>query len=574
MARLRAHSTHALICAAALCVSAPHAAATTGAAARARTPAQSPQRKGGRSPRKSANEAARLVGEGVAALERDERARARELFERALQIEPSNSDAHTYLGALADQSGDLAAAERHFAAAARAAPASAPARNNHGAALMRLGRTREAAREFAAALRLDAGHAGALVNLAQIRFAAGTPDGLRAAYELLERARAAAPGDAEIARSLLVTALRLGERAAVARHFRDYTSALARASAGGGDAAAVGTGASALPSARAELGAALLEGGFAEEAAEELAAGAAGEPSKAEYIVMLARSHMARKDVKAAGRALEGALARGLEAAPIYAALAEVYEASGHVENAIPAMRLAIERDPRNESYRFRYGMLLTDTHAPAAAVVRLEEALKEFPRSSRLWFALGVAQAALNRADEAAKSFERARDLDPKFAPALAYLGMTHDVRGRFAEAVELYERALALDDRLAAAHYLAAEAILKQAPADETRAEPHLKRAVELDPRFAPARVSLAKIYMRGERFEETVAQLQSAVAADPALAAAHYQLGRALLRLKRNSEGQAALAEFKRLSEGQREQAREGPREIMRRLANVRF
>jgi tetratricopeptide (TPR) repeat protein len=322
------------------------------------------------------------------------------------------------------------------------------------------------------------------------------------------------------------------------------------------------------------LGAALLEGGFAEEAAEELAAAAAGEPSKAEYVVLFARAHMARRDVRAAGRALEGAVARGLEAAPVYAALAEVYEASGHVENAIPAMRLAIERDPRNESYRFRYGMLLTDTRAPAAAVIRLEEALKEFPRSSRLWFALGVAQAALDRVDEAARSFERARDLDPKFAPAVAYLGMTHDQRGRFAEAVELYERALAIDDRLAAAHYLAAEAILKQSPADEARAESHLRRAVELDPRFAPARVSLAKIYARAERFEEAVGQLRSAVASDPGLAAAHYQLGRALLRLKRNAEGQAALAEFKRLSEGQREQAREGPREIMRRLANVRF
>ena len=141
MARLRAHTTRALICAAALCVSAPPAAATPGAAARARAPAQSPQRKGGRAPQQKSADAARLIGEGVAALERDERARARDLFERALQIEPNNADAHTYLGALDDQSGDLAAAERHFAAAARAAPASASARSNHGAALMRLGRS-------------------------------------------------------------------------------------------------------------------------------------------------------------------------------------------------------------------------------------------------------------------------------------------------------------------------------------------------------------------------------------------------------------------------------------------------
>jgi hypothetical protein len=43
---------------------------------------------------------------------------------------------------------------------------------------------------------------------------------------------------------------------------------------------------------------------------------------------------------------------------------------------------------------------------------------------------------------------------------------------------------------------------------------------------------------------------------------------------MRLKRTEEAKVALADFKRLSEGQREQARQSPREIMRRLANVNF
>jgi superkiller protein 3 len=305
-----------------------------------------------------------------------------------------------------------------------------------------------------------------------------------------------------------------------------------------------------------------------------LNAALAAEPSNTEYVLLLARAYLLRKDIPAAGRTLEGALARGVESAPIYAALAEVYELSGHVENAIPAMRLAIERDPKSEAYRFRYGMLLTDTKAPAAAVIRLQESLKEFPRSSRLWFALGVAQAALNKIEEAAQAFTRAHELDPKFAPAFAYLGMTYDQQGRYAEAVALYERALSIDERLFAAHYLAAEALLKQTPSDEASAERHLSAAVALDSSFAPARVALAKILLRRERLEEAVAQLKSAVALDPNFAEAHYHLGRALTRLKRMPEAQASLETFKRLSEARREQSRTEPREIMRRLANVRF
>ncbi|HEX8722826.1 MAG TPA: tetratricopeptide repeat protein [Pyrinomonadaceae bacterium] len=506
--------------------------------------------------------AEKLTEEGAAALGGGDRARARELFRRALESDASNVAAHTYLGVMADQEGDLAAAEKHFATAAAEAPLLPSARNNHGAILLRLGRVREAARQFEVSLKLDRNQPSALFNLAQTHFQAGTPEELREAFLLFERAQQLAP-DAEAARALVVTSLRLGDRAAAARYFGEYLAALPRAP---------GEIAAARP--RSELGAALLENGLPEEASVELAAASAAEPSNPEHVVRLARAHLARKDVRAAGRALESAVARGVEAAPVYALLADVYEASGHVENAIPAMRLAIERDPKNESYRFRYGMLLTDTKAPAAAVIRLREALKEFPRSSRLWFALGVAQSALDKPEEAAGSFQRAHELEPNFAPALAYLGMTYDQQGRFDEAVEHYERALALDGRLGAAHYLAAEAILKRAQADERRAEAHLKEAVALEPGFAPARVSLAKLYMRGERLAEAVALLQAAVSSAPELAEAHYNLGRALMRLKRTAEAKAALDEFKRLSEAQREQARQSPRDIMRRLANVNF
>jgi tetratricopeptide (TPR) repeat protein len=237
-------------------------------------------------------------------------------------------------------------------------------------------------------------------------------------------------------------------------------------------------------------------------------------------------------------------------------------------------MRLAIERDPKNEAYRFRYGMLLTDTKAPAAAVIRLREALADFPRSSRLWFALGVALYLDRKHTDAAQAFERAVEVDPKFAPALAYLGMIYDETGRYAEALGLYERAVGSDDRLAAAHYLAGDALLRQTSPDMARAEAHLKRALELDSSFAPARLTLAKLYLRMERLTDAASQLEQLVAAKPDLAEAQYQLGRVYMRLKRTAEAQKALAAFKRLNEDQQQQAQNDRQELIRRLANVRF
>jgi tetratricopeptide (TPR) repeat protein len=506
--------------------------------------------------------AASLIAEGVSALERGDNAMAKKSFERAIEINSKDVLAHTYLGMMADRAGQLREAEHHFAAAVSADPSSPAALNNYGAILLKLGRGEQAAAQFQASLKLNKAQPSALVNLAQIRFSDGTPETLREARDLFERARQLAP-DAEIARALVVIALRLNDTAAAVSNYRDYASRLASASE-----------TVTAPSMRAALGAALLEAKLSVEAIEELGAATAADPANVDAVLLLARAHLSRKDIPSAGRALESAVARGINAARIYATLAEVYELSGHIENAIPAMRLAIERDPKNEDYRFRYAMILTDTKAPAAAIIRLQEAIAEFPRSARLWFALGVAQSASNRTDEAGKAFERSLELDPKFAPALAYLGMTYAEQGRFTDALALYEQALAIDERLAPAHFLTADAILKQVSADTSRAEAHLKRALELDQAFTPALLALGKLHLRLGRLTEATSELERVVAAAPGLAEAHYQLGRTYMRLKRKPEADAEFVTFKKLSDTEKEQAQNERRDISRRLASVRF
>jgi tetratricopeptide (TPR) repeat protein len=507
--------------------------------------------------------AAAVAAEGVAAFDRGDEAAARTLFARALQLDPKNVTAHTYLGIMSDRAGDLKDAERHFAAAAIAAPLLPSARNNHGAILLRLGRTEEAVRQFETSLKLDRNQPSALVNLAQIRFSQGTPESLRAALDLFTRAQALEP-DVGVARALVVVALKLNDRAAAAAGYRDYS---ARVAAGAGPEVA---GAAA----RADLGGALLEAELFTEAARELKAAVAADPSNVEAVVRLGKVYVALKDLPAAGRTLEGAVARGLEAAPVYALLASVYEKTGHVENAIPAMRLAITRDPQREEYRFRYGMLLTNVLAPGAAVIRLEEALKSFPDSPRLWFALGLAQFRWGKNDAAEKAFTRAAELDEKFAPAYAYLGILFAEQGRADEALKLYERALAADEKLGVVHHLIADVLLRRQDADLSLVESHLERAVRLDETFAPARLALAKVYIRTNRYPEAAAELERVIGLDPKMAEAYYQLGRAYLRLGRKAEGEATLEKFKQLSEEQKEQSQNERREIVRRLANVLF
>jgi Flp pilus assembly protein TadD len=279
-----------------------------------------------------------------------------------------------------------------------------------------------------------------------------------------------------------------------------------------------------------------------------------------------------KKDLRGAGRTLESAVASGLDDAKIYAALAEVYEADGHYENAIPAMRLAVQRDPRNEMYHFRYGLLLTDSHAPAAGILRLQEALKQFPGSARLWLALGIAQLTYGQNVEAENSFKHSLTLDAKLVPALAYLGTTYAERGQYDKAIGFYEQAIALNAQTAALHYLVADTMFKTSNPDTTRIEKYLKRATELDPKLAPAYLTWGKIYVRANRYSEAAPLLERAVSLQPELLEAHYQLSRVLVKLKRPDDANRELEIFKQLSEKQK--AQNESREIVRRLANVRF
>lgn len=484
---------------------------------------------------------------------------AKKNLRQIIAAEPNNVTAHTLAGMIADRENDLNEAEKHFAIAARLQPNAPETRNNYGVILMRLNRTREAAKEFEASLKANPNQPSAQTNLAQIYFNEGSPTALQSARNLFEKVFAIAP-DVEIARALVVIALRLKEKERAAKDFVSYANLAENKS---------------LPAAaRSELGTALLESGLFSEARLEFETAAKIEPDNIDVLVLLSRCYLEQKDIKSAGRTLESVVARGINNPKIYAALAEVYQVGGYFENAIPAMRLAIEADKTNEAYRYRYGMLLIDSKTPAAAVVRLKEAVNDFPRSAYLWLGLGVAQFYDSKFTDSQISLEKALSFNPKLVPALAYLAAIKISGGQSAAAVQYYERALVLDEKSAILHYLLADALLNDAGADTTKIEKHLRRAIELDVRIAAAHLALGRLYVRQKLYAEAAAAFEKTVALEPNRAEAFYQLGQIYGRLKRTEESREALAKFKELSELEKTQTKTEYSELVRRLANVKF
>lgn len=477
-----------------------------------------------------------------------------QLLKKALKIAPNNAQVHTFAGIFADSRQDFTAAENHFARAVRISPQSPELHNNYGAILLRLKRQKEAAREFEMSLRLQPAQPNALVNLAQIRFAEGN---FAAAQEFIEKAFNLA-ADAEIAHSLVVVALKLDQKERAAADYRKYAAL-----------------ANDFPAAsRFELGAALLESGLAAESAAEMQAVLSADAKNVDALIALSKAFLQQKDVKAAGRTLESAVAGGLDNAKIYAALADVYQAGGYWENAIPAMRLAIEREPQNEYYRVRYGLLLIDSKAPAAAVIRLQEAAQKFPSSAKILLALGIAQQADGKPVDAENSFQKALKLEPNSVPILAYLALITDEKGQYEQTRAMTTRALAVEEKNAVLHYLLADTLLKMPAGDAAQAEKHLKRAIEIEPNLTQAHLTLGRLYARQNRWAEAVAKFETSVKLAPELAEAQYQLGRALARVKRTEESNAAFERFKKLNETQTAQRETTRKELVQRLANTRF
>jgi Tfp pilus assembly protein PilF len=508
------------------------------------------------------SDAESLVAQGVLALEQNDLAEAKRIFLKAVELNSNDATAHTYLGIVNDREGDLKTAERHFAAAVRNDPRSASAHNNHGASLLKLGRTKEAATEFVASLNLNKNQPNALINLGQLRLNSGTPAALNEALTLFEQAYKLQP-DTETARALVVISLRLGKRESAANYYRQYAATLARPDA-------------VKPSVanRTELGVALLENALVTDAVTELTAAVNADPSNPEAILHLAKAYLKANDIPQAGRVLESAVARGIDTAPIYALLATVYEKGNHIENAIPAMRLAIQRDPKSETYRFIYGILLINALAPEAAVIRLKEAMELFPNSSRLWLALGIAHFKAGRNDEAAKSLTRSIELDPTYAPAFVYLGMTQVETGDYKSAISTYESGLRLNPKLTIVDFLIADVMMKQTDSDYGIIESHLLKSVKADPKYARARLALGKLYLRKSRLAEAAAEFEKVIDLESTVAEAYYQLGLTYRRLKRSEEATVLFDKFKSLSESQKEQAAKDRRDVINRLATVLF
>lgn len=160
-------------------------------------------------------------------------------------------------------------------------------------------------------------------------------------------------------------------------------------------------------------------------------------------------------------------------------------------------------------------------------------------PRSAAALRALGLAMLMEERPVKARKYLEAAAELDPGDGAALLALCLLPG--GEPARRLELTQRALAAAPRLPAASLMVARALAESGQPEE--AGRHYAAVLALQPDSLPANLELARLEMDDPRARgRAAARLAKALALEPALEAARFNLALVMLAQDRDAEALA--------------------------------
>lgn len=202
-----------------------------------------------------------------------------------------------------------------------------------------------------------------------------------------------------------------------------------------------------------------------------------------------------------------------------YDRLGFVYYKTGRLPDAIATLERAINAGAVDAALLAALGEYLQEAGQLDRSMSMLQASLKLNPNQMDAYEKLGVTYTRMGRAAEAEATFRRLIELDPGSATTFNNMGSLFLSRGRYPEAIEFLSRALTLNPEMAAAHNGLGVAYARTG--DMARAIEEWKTAVQLNPR----------------QFDTL------------------YNVGTALLRLKRPDEARPYLEQFLRTAPADR-------------------
>lgn len=232
--------------------------------------------------------------------------------------------------------------------------------------------------------------------------------------------------------------------------------------------------------------------------------------------------------------------------------LALAYQLSGNPPKAVAEYLLAADMDA-GERNIFACGIGLIGLGSADRAAKLFRSATVAHPDSARLWMGLGIAQDLQNNKIDSIRSLLHAIDVDPEYLPSYSFLatlaGVSPEtdtqIRRRIAELVVAHPES-------PVAHYDYALALWKQrrvSPGSVSSADiqSQLKLAVAQNPKLAPAHFQLGVFYAESGDYAGATNELRETIQLDPGNAEAHYRLAQAYRREKQPELADVEIRKF---------------------------
>jgi tetratricopeptide (TPR) repeat protein len=141
--------------------------------------------------------------------------------------------------------------------------------------------------------------------------------------------------------------------------------------------------------------------------------------------------------------------------APLYAALARAYTASGNYTDAVDAGFRAVEADPNSVEARLAYAEALNFFDLRDEALIQLEIAFNLNPTHIQTLFDLAFQYLARDRDQEAIDMYDRILALQPRNSRANLWLCRSYKKVGQFERALDYCQDSATLDPNSPAAFY-----------------------------------------------------------------------------------------------------------------------
>ena len=242
---------------------------------------------------------------------------------------------------------------------------------------------------------------------------------------------------------------------------------------------------------------------------------------------------------------------------------AELHNILGRVESAAKnyvvaatEYQIAAQMDP-SEQYIFDFGSsLLKIDYGSAVTIFRA--GIDRFPRSVKLHVGLGAAFYDQDRVKEGTQQMRIAADIDPSDPHPLEFIARTESIPQGMAE--EITARYAAMHRKYPQNGEILFDYAMSSAGrwSGKPKSTPpgfvdHLKQAITLDPKLAPAHFQLGSIYADEGNYQEAMRSYERAVKLDPTEEQYHYQLAFTYKKLGNQRRFSEELAAFLQIHNG---------------------